>query len=374
MIAPKRVYEYLLEKGISFFSGVPDSVLKPFLHYLHNHAPDPGHVITSNEGLAIGIATGYHLATEKIPFVYLQNSGLGNMINPITSLAGKDMYSIPMLLMIGWRGQPGKKDEPQHTRMGAITIPLLDLLDIPYYVLKGNEQDLDIISEAIQKATTGSQPVALLVGEGIFEAYEVENSIGSYSLVRENVLDKIIGACEGDEAVVCTTGKSGREFYELNKKAGGKINKLFLNAGAMGHANHIALGLNMFKDDRIIIIDGDGALLMHMGSLPTIAQHARKDYIHIAINNGSHESVGGQPTPAFSMELCEVASACGYPAVVKIEDEISLTQWLSKGFKKAGVQFVEIRTNKHSRTTLERPEGDPGEWKKSFQEALRKKK
>jgi phosphonopyruvate decarboxylase len=374
MIAPKRVYEYLLEKGISFFSGVPDSVLKSFLQYLLNHEPDSGHVITSNEGLAIGIATGYHLATEKVPLVYLQNSGLGNTINPITSLAGKDMCGIPMLLMIGWRGQPGKKDEPQHIKMGSITIPLLDLLDIPYYVLKGNDQDLEIIGEAIQKATLGSQPVALLVGEGIFESYEVEINKGNYSLVRENVLDNIIGACHGNEAVVCTTGKSGREFYELNKKAGGKINKLFLNAGAMGHANHVALGLNMFNNDRTIIIDGDGALLMHMGSLPTIAQHGRNEYIHIIINNGSHESVGGQPTPAFSMDLCKVALACGYPTVVKIEDELSLSQWLSKGFKAPGVQFVEIRTNKQSRTTLERPKGDPGEWKKSFQEALRKNK
>jgi phosphonopyruvate decarboxylase len=373
MISPADLYKFLAQQGVNCYAGVPDSLLKHFLKYLQDHSAE--HTITANEGLAIGLAAGYHLATGKTPLVYLQNSGLGNIINPLTSLADKEVYGIPMLLLIGWRGRPGTKDEPQHIKMGRITKPLLDTLEIPVYILEENqEQAFAQINKAIIEAQTEHSPVALLVPEEIFESYKGKPGEQTHSLDREAVVGQLIAHLQGDEVVVCTTGKAGREFYEQNKIAGNKIRKYMLSVGAMGHANHVALGIHQYSGQRVVMLDGDGALLMQMGGLATIGQHADNGFIHVIINNGSHESVGGQPTEGFSIDLCAMARACGYAQVIRISDESGLQAWLKDLSSAQGKQFVEIQTNGNSRPNLGRPSGSPVEWKNDLMSTLIKSK
>ncbi len=375
MIRPEHLYDFLCKQGIDFYTGVPDSILKDFLAYVQDHTMEEKHIITANEGLAIGLATGYHFSTGSIPLVYLQNSGLGNIVNPLVSLAGNEMYGIPLLLLIGWRGRPGTTDEPQHSKMGSITHTMLELLDIPYYILNNNEESsFGKIAVAIAKATEQKKPVALLVPADLFEKYNGSFGENSYPLVRENVIKEIIRKLLGNETVVCTTGKIGREFYEQNHIAGKKIKAYLLSPGAMGHANHVALGIQMNSDKKMIMLDGDGSVLMHMGSLATIPHYAKKGFVHIVINNGSHESVGGQPTGAFRADLSGIAKACGYTKVTCITNEDEFSEWLNTGLNAAGSQLVEIRTNCESRAGLGRPVGDPAGWKEEFMKALHQKK
>lgn len=367
MIAPDRLYNFLQQQGINFYSGVPDSLMKSFLSYLQDHCPENHHIITANEGLAIALASGHYFETGKIPLVYLQNSGLGNVVNPLTSLADKEMYQVPMILLIGWRGRPGVKDEPQHLKMGRITKKLLEVLEVPVYLLDADESAaFENISEAIQLAKEKQIPVALLVQEQLFETYKGVELTDEYKLERESVIQKIIDVLQGDETVICTTGKTGREFYEQNIIAGNKVKKYLLSAGAMGHANHIALGVNLATDKKVIMLDGDGALMMHLGSLTSIAHYAKKKFTHVLLNNGSHESVGGQQTEAFRVDCCSIAKACGYEEVFCIKNENELESWLHDRLNSEKLQFAEIRINRYSRPDLGRPAGKPADWKNKF--------
>jgi phosphonopyruvate decarboxylase len=367
MIAPERLYQFFKEKGISFYAGVPDSLLKDFLKYLQDHSTTQEHVITANEGLAVSLVSGYHFSSGKLPLVYLQNSGLGNLVNPLTSLADKEMYSVPMLLLIGWRGRPGVKDEPQHIKMGRITVSLLDVLEVPVYLLDENEAlSFEKINSAVMQAIKEQRPVALLAPEGIFEKYKGNPETDTYPLVREEVIKKIIAQLKGDETVICTTGKIGREFYEQNIATDNKIKKYLLSAGAMGHANHIALGIKMHTAEKVIMLDGDGAVLMHMGALPSVASYTENNFIHVVLNNGSHESVGGQPTEAFFADLCAVAKASGYRKTICITNDDELASWLQNDLNDTNTQFVEIRTSRKSRNELGRPKGDPSDWKDDY--------
>ncbi len=372
MIEAKRLYKFLEKNGVSFYAGVPDSLLKDFLRYLQDHADSKAHIITANEGLAVGLASGYHFSTGKLPLVYLQNSGLGNIINPLTSLADKEMYAVPMLLLIGWRGKPGTKDEPQHKKMGRITIPLLDVLEVPVYLLDEDESSFfEMIGLAIEEATSQQKPVALLAPAGIFEKYEEEPAQNGYSLEREAVIRRIIDQLSGDEIVVCTTGKIGREFFEQNELAKRKIKKYLLSVGSMGHANHIALGVKFGSDEKMVMLDGDGAVLMQMGSLSLIGTMADNNFLHVVLNNGSHESVGAQPTQGFSTDLCAVAKACGYKNTICISNESELVKWLAGTVSDNATQFVEIRISNKSREDLGRPIGEPEDWKNDFMNSLK---
>ncbi len=362
------------QKGIRFYTGVPDSLFKDFLSYLQDYTSAGEHVITANEGLAVALASGHYLSTGQVPVVYLQNSGLGNIVNPLTSLADKEMFAIPMMLLIGWRGRPGVKDEPQHKKMGRITLPLLDTLEVPFYLLEPDEAaSLDKIEKAMQRAAEISAPVALVLPEGIFEKYRGRVEMENYKLIREEVIREIIAALQGKETVVCSTGKIGREFEEQNRIAGKKIGSYLLSPGAMGHAGHIAIGLESGEKRKIIFLDGDGAMLMHLGALPLMTRIAGNDFVHVLINNGSHESVGGQPTGAFMMDCCGIATACGYKKTTTISNEAELKKWLTEGLFIDEKQFVEIRTNRFSRPDLGRPGGEPAEWKKEFMRSLKKK-
>ena len=373
MIRAEQLYDHLGREGISFYTGVPDSLLKNFLQYVQDHTAGEQHIITANEGLALALASGYYLQSGKLPLVYLQNSGLGNLVNPLSSLADQEMYGVPMILLIGWRGEPGIPDEPQHRKMGAITVPLLEVLRVPVFKLDQQSSDpLQIVSTAIQTAREKQNPVALLLSADIFEKVKYEKTTipATLSLQRESVIRELIKTLSGDETVICTTGKSGREFDEQNKAAGNKIKKYFLSVGAMGHASHIALGIHLQNPSKTILIDGDGALLMHMGALPTISHFANKNFIHLLINNGCHESVGGQPTEAFRVDCTAIARASGYQHTFLILNEQELNHWLQNSLSSSDTQFVEIRTNAISRPDLGRPAGDPKDWKNDFMSHL----
>lgn len=336
----------LQEQGINYFTGVPDSLMKGFLTKLQGH---PNHFIAANEGAAVAMAAGYHLSTSQIGLVYLQNSGLGNMVNPLTSLVNPEVYGIPVLLMIGWRGEPGIKDEPQHQKMGAITLSMLDLLDIPYHILDDASWS-DQLKLAIKQCREKQSPVALVIRSGFFG--DTDDLITeNYPLSASDVMEHIYPMLSHNDVVIATTGKLGRFFYEINSKNNNRINTFFMNVGAMGHAGALAASIAKFSSRRIVLLDGDGSLLMHMGSLAVSGTMPLNDFQYLLLNNAAHQSVGGQETVGFKIDFCGIARAVGFAArLVTNEEELSA---LDLSF--AGKQFIEIRINSKMPLQLPRP-------------------
>jgi phosphonopyruvate decarboxylase len=373
MIKPKLFFDELAKLDVSFFAGVPDSLLKDFCAYLTDNTQSNNHFITSNEGAAIALATGYHLATRKIPMVYLQNSGLGNTINPLTSLADKEVYSIPMVLMIGWRGEPGVKDEPQHIKQGRIQNKILETLEIPY-VIVDSETDLEkgSVSNLIRKAKVDSCPVAIVIKSGTFEKYSLINKDNTlkYTMSREDAIDIILNNIENNYLVVSTTGKASREVFEIRKNTLKNNQNDFLTVGSMGHASQIALGVALFTKDKVVCIDGDGAILMHMGSLAISGTSKANNLIHIVLNNSSHESVGGQPTVGGIINFTEIARSCCYDYCKKVTTKNELIEELNYIKKYNKKVFIEIMVNLSSRDNLSRPDKLPKENKNGFMKKI----
>jgi phosphonopyruvate decarboxylase len=372
MIECHNFYETLEKAGLEFYAGVPDSLLKNFCFYVDDVLPETKHVITANEGSAIGLATGYHMATGKIPVVYLQNSGLGNTVNPLLSIADPEVYSIPVLLIIGWRGEPGVKDEPQHKKQGRVMLDMLKSMEIPYEIIDGSSDIEQKISHAVSVMTEKKRPFVFAISEGTFGDYKLKGGEkNTYPLTREAAIDNLLNSVEAKDVVVCTTGKASRELYELRIKRQEFERADFLTVGAMGHCSQIALGVALQKlNKKVFCFDGDGAVLMHMGSLATIGRLAPKNYIHIMINNGAHESVGGQNTGAFLVDWSAVARACGYKSTFIAKDLNELQNVTKQIVNSEGPVFFEIRTSQGSRKELGRPKSTPIENKEQFMKAL----
>ena len=266
MIAPENFVLALKKVGLNFFIGVPDSLLKSFCAYVDDHLPSGQHITAANEGNAVAIASGYHLATGKSAVVYMQNSGLGNTINPLTSLADKEVYQIPMLLVIGWRGEPGLADEPQHVKQGRITLQQLDLLEIPYQVLSDQSNVYDIANWVQEQLATTGAPVAIVVKKNTFASYKSSRNSDFATMSREEALAQILELA-GEALVVSTTGKTSREVFEL-RKIRQEVQRDFLTVGSMGHTSSIALGIALGQPlKKVVCLDGDGSMLMHMGAL-----------------------------------------------------------------------------------------------------------
>lgn len=373
MIEPKEVYDSFIQNGIKFFTGVPDSLLKDFCSYISDNAGNENHVISTNEGSAIALAAGYYLATSQPALVYMQNSGLGNSVNPILSLADSEVYGIPMILMIGWRGEPGKKDEPQHVKQGRVMLGILDAMELPYFIL---DKDSDNINELIQNAVRLSceknSPVALIVREGAFKKYDLKNNdTNNYTLSREETIGLLIENLDGDEIIISTTGKASRELYEYRERKNQSHEKDFLTVGSMGHSSQIALGIAFQKKNKkVYVIDGDGALLMHLGAAAVCGTAAPDNFRHILINNGSHESVGGQPTAGFKVNFLEMAKACGYKSSSSAETRDDVLKEIGKLKSEKGPLFLEIKVNKNSRSDLGRPTASPCQNKEIFMKYL----
>jgi len=366
MISPKNFYETLKENGIDFFTGVPDSLLKDFCAYIADNTSNEKNIIAANEGNAIALAAGYHLATGKIGLVYMQNSGLGNTVNPLTSLVDKEVYSIPMLLLIGWRGEPGVKDEPQHVKMGKTTLEILDVLRIPYKILDNDFEK--IITEAKNHFEGNKTPFAIVVRKNSFEKYELKNKKEtSFELNREEALKIIVPLLNQKDIVVSTTGKTSRELFELREANKQGHEKDFLTVGSMGHSSSIALGIALEKPNRTVYcFDGDGALIMHMGVLSIIGQLKLKNFKHIVFNNFAHDSVGGQPTSSYNINIPEIAKANGYKEAFSVKTNKDIENKIKKIKESVGPVLLEIKVNKGARKDLGRPTTTPIQNKKDF--------
>ncbi|MCQ2983167.1 MAG: phosphonopyruvate decarboxylase, partial [Treponemataceae bacterium] len=375
MITPKYFYDSLIRRGTDFFAGVPDSLLKNFCAYVTDNAPADKHIISANEGSATALATGYHFATGNIPLIYMQNSGEGNMINPLLSIVDPDVYSVPLLIVIGWRGEPGVHDEPQHVKQGKVTCGLLDAMQIPYSVLSGDMEDgsLDaVLDAAYAHINEKSAPYALVIKKGTFAEYVLQNNVTvEAEMSREEAIEKIMLAAPESAAFVSTTGMASRELYELRDKYHQGHEKDFLTVGGMGHASQIALAIAMQKKDRqIFCIDGDGASIMQMGGLATIGTRKPANLVHIVLNNGAHDSVGGQPTVGRQIDLCAIAAGCGYDNVVRVETAAELDAVLNDRETSDTLTFVEVLVRKGARKDLGRPKTTPQENKKALMEFL----
>lgn len=321
MIKPDSFVNSLIELGVEFFTGVPDSLLKNFCAYVTDHCGE-NHIIAANEGGAVGLASGYYLATGKPALVYMQNSGQGNAVNPLASLADPDVYSIPMIILVGWRGMPGVHDEPQHVKQGKITISLFETMGIPTFVLEDEEvkgegqgeQWMVQVDSAVRLAITESRPVALIVRKGLFDEYKLQNKKPDIAEVkRESAIEEILKTLPADAVVVSTTGMISREVYETRERLGEGHARDFLTVGSMGHASQIALGIAMAQPTRpVFCLDGDGASIMQMGNMAIVGQSSAANLTHIVINNAAHDSVGGQPTVGGAIDLPAIAKACGY--------------------------------------------------------------
>ena len=369
MISTSNFLSTLRHRGIGFFCGVPDSLLKELCACIESECSDEHHVICANEGSAIAVAAGHHLGSGKIAAVYMQNSGLGNAVNPLLSLADRAVYSIPMLLIIGWRGEPGIHDEPQHVKQGEVTESLLQCLNIPFRILDSETDYEPILAELLSLAASESRPVALLVKKKTFARFSSPQSTDPAptqpAFLREAALD-IILQYMGDSLIVSTTGKSSRELYELREKRG-ETQRDFLTVGSMGHSSSIATGIALANPSRrLICIDGDAALIMHMGSLAVIGKLAPRNLIHILINNGCHESVGGQPSAASNMDFAALAQATGYPHYFSADSPATLESALAQIIDLPGPILLEIRVKPGSRADLGRPKASPLDCKHNF--------
>ena len=377
MVEVKEFYNELLNNDISFFTGVPDSLLKSFCAYIKDNVSSENNIVSANEGNAIGLASGYYLGTRKIGLVYMQNSGLGNAVNPLASLADKLVYSIPMLLVIGWRGEPNKKDEPQHKKQGLITTETLEMLGIKYEILDEatNNDEMKLkVKKAYSYMKENNEPYALVIKKDTFDEYKLKNNtIFDFEMTREEAIEIVVSKMKENSATVSTTGMASRELFELREKHKENHSKDFLTVGSMGHASQIALGIALSnKDKDVYCIDGDGALLMHLGGLAIIGNAEPKNFRHILINNGAHDSVGGQETVGFKIDTLAIAKACGYKECYSCSSKVELLNLSEKITNVEGPVLLEIKVKKGARKDLGRPTTTPIENKEAFMEFLDK--
>ncbi|WP_303296298.1 phosphonopyruvate decarboxylase [Pyramidobacter piscolens] len=342
----------------SHFLGVPDSQLKALCNYLYkNCGISPDHIIAANEGNCTALAAGYYLATGKVPVVYMQNSGLGNVVNPVASLLNDKVYGIPCVFVIGWRGEPGLKDEPQHIFQGAVTLDLLKVMDIASFVVRKDttEQELAAQMAEFQLLLAAGKSVAFVIAKEALTYDEKVSFKNDFTMTREEVI-RHITAFSGEDPIVSTTGKASRELFEIRVRNGQPHKYDFLTVGSMGHSSSIALGIALSKPHtKIWCIDGDGAALMHMGALAVIGSQRPRNLVHIVINNGAHESVGGLPTAARSASLAKVAEACGYVNVKTVGTFAELDAALKDARNADELTFIEAKTAIGARADLGRP-------------------
>lgn len=348
MLDQRLVFDVLRKLGVTFFTGVPDSYLNGFCNYALNNFP-ARNIIAANEGNAVGIAAGHYFASKEIPLVYLQNSGMGNIVNPMASLVDEHVYSVPMILLIGWRGQPGTGDWPQHELQGEITQGLLDIMHIPYRVLSDNSnQFIEIIKYAVDYCKINRKPYALIAPKGVMAGEKINNKETVYPMSREAAIEVILDQMPKDTVYSATTGRATRELFFLRERRNESKENDFLNVGSMGHASSVALGIALEKPERkVVVLDGDSAAMMHMGAMTMVSKLHVPNYLHIILNNGAHESVGGQPSAGYKIDFTKIAEACGYETVhhpVTGKEELIAALAALKDCGKAS--FIDVRIHK----------------------------
>jgi len=368
-----ELYNILVNNDIVFFTGVPDSSLKDFCAYVEKVTPYEKHIIAANEGNAIAIAAGYYLGAGKLPLVYMQNSGIGNAANPLLSLCDPEIYSIPMLLMIGWRGEPGLNDAVQHIKDGRILFSLLQAMEIPYEILSSEDDHFEEkVRKCASRALNETRPVALIVKTGTFAKYPSSTPTSIVdSFTREDVIELLLRSFGDNTIFVSTTGRTSSELFEIRVRSKQTHSRDFLTVGSMGHCSSIALGIAIAKSDyRVVCIDGDGSLIMHMGSLTTIGKLKPSNFKHVLINNGVHESVGGQPTAITNVNIPNLAKATGYNNSYSAKNKKELEIILNKFVINEGPSLLEVHVKPGARLKLGRPTSNPIELKNTFMNHL----
>ena len=378
MIRPSFFYDTLKGFGIDFYAGVPDSLLKNLCAYITDYADERHNIIAANEGGAMGLAAGHYLATGQIPVVYMQNSGEGNIINPLASLTDPDVYNIPVLLVIGWRGKPGVHDEPQHVKQGKVTTGLLNVMGIDYTVLSKEEDKAEVqIKKAVDYMQRTKECYALVVEKDTFDTYTLQNvEKNDLTLSREEAIQIVAAAMGEKDVCVSTTGMISRELFEYRTAMNQGHERDFLTVGSMGHASQIALSIALAQPERRVwCFDGDGAAIMHMGGMAIVANKAANNYIHVVFNNGAHDSVGGQPTVGLKIDLPVVAKAVGYKAAISLNTKEELEKELSTLYSQlstlGGPIFLEVKVKKGNRKDLGRPTTTPIQNKEALMKFLK---
>lgn len=371
-----KVESLIKALNADFYTGVPDSLLKPLCNYLMNtYGIDRNHhVIAANEGNCVGVAAGYHMATGKYPVVYMQNSGEGNIVNPVASLLNEKVYAIPMIFIIGWRGEPGKHDEPQHVFQGEITIKLLDDLGIENVILDENmtEDDLRQVVNKFNKTLSEGKPVAFVVRKGALSYDAKVKYANEYSMSREDIIKHIIEV-SGEDPIISTTGKASRELFEAREASGQGHGYDFLTVGSMGHTSSIAMGVALNKPDKKVwCIDGDGSAIMHLGALAVLAKHNPENMVYILINNESHETVGGLPTVSSNIDWKSLAAGAGFKWVSSVDNFADLDKELNEAKNANHLSFIEVKCALGARDDLGRPTTTALENKIAFMEQLKK--
>ena len=380
MINCEKFYNAMSEEGLGLYAGVPDSLLKEICACINERSGEAEHVIAANEGSAVALALGSYLATGKVGMVYMQNSGLGNAVNPLLSLADEQVYSIPVLLMIGWRGEPGVKDEPQHLKQGEVTLGMLEAMGVPYEILPDtDDQAQAVLKQMVSHARDKKKPTAVVVRKDTFAKYHRKTDVlGSpkMTLKREQALEVILDEIPEEDLVVATTGMISREIFEYRDKTGRGHERDFLTVGGMGHCSQIAMGIAASdKNRQLYCVDGDGAVIMHMGSLAITGQYRGGNLMHIVLNNGCHDSVGGQPSAGLDIDIPAIAKACGYSKAMSVDTEKGIRREMQRF---AGTQYnaeapvlLEVRVLPGSRSDLGRPTTTPIENKEGFANYIR---
>lgn len=363
--------------NVDFYTGVPDSLLKPLCNYLMDAygIDSKHHMIAANEGNCTAIAAGYHLATGKVPAVYMQNSGEGNVINPLASLLNDKVYAIPMIFIVGWRGEPGVHDEPQHIYQGEVTVKLLEDMDVAAYVVtkETTEEELDAQMQVFRSLLAQGKDVAFVVKKGALSFEKNVEYSNKNHMRREEIIEHIVNVSKEDP-ILSTTGKASRELFEIREKNGQSHKYDFLTVGSMGHTSSIALGVVLQKpQQKIWCIDGDGAMLMHMGAMAVIGANKPSNLVHIVINNGAHETVGGLPTVASEINLVKMAEACGYPYAVRVSEFEQLDKELQAAKERRELTLIEVECAIGAREDLGRPTTTALENKENFMRYLQER-
>ncbi len=370
-----QIQEFTKLLNADFYTGVPDSLLRPLCDYIYTqYGLDPKHhIVAANEGNAVAIAAGYHLATGKIPVIYLQNSGEGNIINPLASLLSEEVYAIPALFIIGWRGEPGIHDEPQHVHQGKVTLTLLETMGAPYIVVdkEMTAAELQVQMQPLWQAMQAGRQTALVIRKGALENAEKVKHANENFLTREEIIQAIADAA-GNSPIISTTGKASRELFEYREAKGQGHAHDFLTVGSMGHSSSIALGIALQKPGQTIwCIDGDGATLMHMGAMAVIGSVHPKNLIHVIIDNNAHESVGGMPTAAKNIDFAQIAQGCGYDHIYTVTTMDELKKSLVAMTKDHGLRILIAKSAIGARKDLGRPTTTPKDNKTDFMTNLK---
>ena len=354
------------EAGIDFFTGVPDSQLKGLCDTLYARYGVAGaeHIVAANEGNAIGLCAGHYLATGRPALCYMQNSGLGNAVNPLASLMDGKVYGLPCLLVIGWRGEPGVHDEPQHVKQGEITLGQLELMDIPYFILDKAMDEAAFRAQfaRLTEAMAQGRVAAMVVRKGALTCSARPDYQNGRAMTRETAAEVIVREAGSRDVFVSTTGKLSRELFEIRERLGQGHEKDFLTVGSMGHASSIALAIALARPDRRVwCLDGDGAALMHLGAMHVIGQRRPVNLLHVVINNAAHETVGGMPVCEGGLDVSAAARAAGYPAVYRADSPETLADALRSAQDCGSLALVEVMCAGGARADLGRPTTTPRE-------------